>query len=70
MFPSLDFDWTAREVERIVNVPHEDEDGYSELFNVQISYRWRPVIRQNLFDELHQWTTSSNVPSFILIGTI
>jgi hypothetical protein len=48
---------------------HADIDYQSEMFNVRISFRWRPTINQNLIDEIEQWTaTPAAIPTFLLIG--
>ena len=50
---------------------HRDADYQSEMFNVRISCRWRPIINQNLINELEQWAASpAAAPTLLLIGKL
>jgi hypothetical protein len=43
---------------------------FSRLFNVLVSFRWRPVIDQQLLSELRHSIRSTSRPHFMLIGNI
>jgi len=48
---------------------HQDADYRSELFNAQISFRWKPLIVQNVLDEIEQWISQPTAaPTLLLIG--
>ena len=50
---------------------HEDIDYQSQMLNVRISCRWRPIIDQQLLDELEKWTAPpAAAPTFFLIGKV
>ena len=50
---------------------HNDMHVFSRLLNVLVSFRWRPVIDQQLLSELrHSILSTSKRPHFTLIGNI
>ena len=66
MVPVEDFESRRKVVGRSPH--HEDMDYQSEMLNVRISCRWRPIFNQNLINELEQWTSQPAAPTLLLLG--
>jgi hypothetical protein len=67
MVPVEDFETRRKVVGRSPH--HEDMDFHSEMLNIRISCRWRPIINQDLINELEQWTaTPEAAPTLLLLG--
>ena len=70
LIPDYDMKWNGIRGRQLA--VHRDIDVESDLFNVKISFRWRPVIDHDVFDMFLDWTTApfNNAPDFLLIGEL
>ena len=68
MFTDNDFQWTGASNERMKI--QSDMDARSELMNIRISFLWRNVINEAVFNDFENWlsSNSNDQPTFLIIG--
>ena len=68
MFTDNDFQWTGASNERMKI--QSDMDARSELMNIRISFLWRNVINEAVFEDFENWlsSNSNDQPTFLIIG--
>lgn len=48
---------------------HDDRNVTSSLLNVHLSFHWRPMLGQDLFQTVENWLADDeSTPDFVLIG--
>lgn len=51
---------------------HVDLNVTSELLNLRMSYYWRPLVNEEMFNLFRHWNTPpyNSIPDFILMGLL
>lgn len=68
MLPVYDLEWSTPDgnLEILMTACHCDMSVKSRILNLEILFKWRPIIDESLIEELHNWPHP--IPLFILIG--
>ena len=64
-FPDYDFLWSEF---HFTGAFHSDVDVDSEILNIRISFRWRPLLSEPVAQELGKLSFQTPTPVFVLIG--
>ena len=68
MLPVYDLEWSTPDgnLEILMTSCHCDMSVKSQILNLEILFKWRPILDESLIEELRHWPHP--IPLFILIG--